>query len=288
MPSPMKPRNNKPLRWLGAVLIALVLMFGLMTATARERSEVTVFEKAIATVLYPLQVATDWVATRVRIAGEAVGELTRLREENIALREQVQSTAQLEARNQMLEQENLNLHLELQMKRSSDYPLLSARVISRTSDTWYRTVVIDRGSRDGVGPNMAVVNWQGLVGKVSHTTPYTATVQLVLDAGFGQTGFGAGAKLPTGELGVIETFQGGHVRMKFFSSKPAVQVGHPVYTSGEAVLPADLLIGYVESLGPGESAFDQFVNVRPAVDFYKLGAVHVVLRPSDKEEGLVP
>jgi hypothetical protein len=64
MPSPM--RNNKQLRRFGAALVALVLLFGLMAVTARERSQVTPVEKALATVLYPLQVATDWYGVSAR------------------------------------------------------------------------------------------------------------------------------------------------------------------------------------------------------------------------------
>jgi rod shape-determining protein MreC len=283
MPSPM--RNNRQLRRLALALIALVLIFGTMTVTARERSDVTVVEKAIATLLYPLQWATDYVAERFRGVGQTVRELTTLREENVRLREQVRDAEQFGARNEQLVQENQTLRNELNMKERSKYPLLTAQVISRTSDNWYRTILINRGSRDGVEPNMAIVNWQGLVGKVSATTPYTATVQLVTDPGFGQTGFGAGAKVPTGELGVIVTIQGGNVRMNFFSSDPAVDVGQPIFTSGQGVIPPDLLIGYVDAKGTGDTGFEKYVTVRPAVDFHKLDVVHVVLHPTDVDRG---
>lgn len=279
-------RSNKQLRRLGAALLALVLIFAVMTATAQERSEVTFVEKIIATALYPLQVATDWVAGRLRYVGSSARELVNLREENARLRQQVQEMGQSHARSQQLERENQDLRGELAMKQRSKYPLLTAEVISRTSDNWYRSVIINRGSRDGVQQNMAVVNWQGLVGKVSHTTPYTATVQLVIDAGFGQGGFGAGSRLaPSGELGIIETMQGGHVRMKFFSSEPAVQVGQAVFTSGAAVLPGDLLIGWVDRIGNAETAFEKYVNIRPAVDFHKLDVVHVVLAATEQDRG---
>ncbi len=283
MPSPM--RNSKPLRRLGTVLAALIILFAIMTATAGERTEVTVAEKAVATILYPLQVATDYVVEQVQGVGQAVRELTRLREENTRLRAELREAEQLQARVEMLIAENERLRRELRAKERAEYPLLTADVISRSPDNWYRTVVINRGSRDGVQPNMAVVNWQGMVGKVLHTTPFTATVQLVIDAGFGQSGFKAGAKVPTGELGYIETGQGGHVRMRFFSSDPAVEVGQPVFTSGQGIIPPDLLIGYVETITTGESAFDKYASIRPAVDFNKLDVVHVVLHPTDRDRG---
>lgn len=282
MPAPMK--NSKLIKRLGAALVALIVIFTLMTATAREREQITTVEKALATVLYPLQLATNWVAEQIQGVAGDVSELIHLRDVNAQLREQVQEAAQLAARNELLEQENQQLRRELQMKEQSAYPLLTAEVISRTSNNWYRTVTINRGSRDGVQPNMAVINWQGLVGKVSATTPFTAQVQLVVDAGYGQGGFGAGAKLPTGELGVIETVQGGFVRMKFFSNAPAVAVGQPVFTSGQGVIPPDLLIGYIDSVDD-TSVLNQYANVRPSVDFHKLDVVQVVMHPTEVAGG---
>lgn len=282
MPSPM--RNNKQLRRLGVALVALILIFAVMALTSRERSEVTAVEKGIATLLYPFQVGTDWVGDRFRGVGEFFRELSQLREENASLREQVKAAAQATARAEQLESENQVLRTELKMKEKSPYPLLTAQVISRSSENWYRTVIINRGSRDGVQQNMAVVNWQGLVGKVSHTTPYTSTVQLLIDAGFGQTGFAGGAKLPTGEMGLIETIEGGHVRLKFFNNtSPSVTDGLPVYTSGQGVMPPDLLIGWVDGLDT--NSFEKSANVRPAVDFHKLDVVHVVLTTMEKDRG---
>lgn len=280
MPSPM--RNNKYLRRLGVALAALVVIFAVMALTARERSEVTPVEEGIATLLYPFQVATDWVGDRFRGVGESVRELTRLREENATLREQIKQAAQANARTEQLEHENQLLRQELKMKEKSPYPLLTAQVVSRSSENWYRTLIINRGSRDGVQQNMAVVNWQGLVGKVSHTTPYTSTVQLLIDAGFGQQSFGAGAKVPSGELGVVQTIEGGHVRMQFWSTTPSVHEGQPVYTSGQGIMPADLLIGWIDGLDTS-SSFAKYANVRPAVDFHKLDVLHVVLTTVDRD-----
>lgn len=283
MPSPM--RNNRQLRRLGAALLALVVLFATMAVTARGRTQVTAVEKGIATVLYPFQVATNWVADRFRVGVETVRGWTRLHEENQALKAELQESAQAKDRAAMLEAENDRLRMEIQAKERAKYPLLSAQVIGRSSENWYRTVTINRGSADGVAQSMPVVNWQGLVGKVLHITPHTATVQLLTDSGFGQQGFGAGVKLPTGELGVVETVEGGHVRMKFFSTSPAVQAGQQVFTSGQGVMPPDLLVGWVEAVPDAASVFEKSVNVRPAVDFNKLDMVQVVLALADQEKG---
>lgn len=275
---------RKHLRLLGVALGALVVLFIVMALTARERTAVTPIEKGIATLLYPFQVATDWVGDQARGIADSVRELTRLRAENASLRQQVEATAQDRARIAQLEQENLRLRSELGLKERTPYPMLTAEVISRSSQNWYQTIIIDQGSRDGVRQGMAVVNWQGLVGKVAYTTPYTSTVQLVSDTGFGQPGFGAGAKLPNGEQGLLETVEGGYMRMRFWSTDPSVEVGQPVFTSGQGVLPADLLVGWVESVEAG-SSFVKYAQVRPAVDVHKLEVVQVVLTESEADRG---
>lgn len=263
---------------------ALVVIFITMALTARERSAVTPLEKGIATLLYPFQVATDWVGDQTRGIVDSIRELTRLREENAALRQQVAEMAQDRALVVQLEHENQRLRSELGLKERTPYPMLTAEVISRSAEDWYQTVIISRGSRDGVRQGMAVVNWQGLVGKVAYTTPYTSTVQLISDAGFSHGGFGAGAKLPNGEQGVLETVEGGYLRMRFWSTDPDVTVGQPVYTSGQGVMPADLLVGWIDQVDLG-SSFVKSARVRPAVDVHKLEVVQVVLTPTEHDRG---
>jgi rod shape-determining protein MreC len=272
-------RNSKGIRRLVAVLALLAVIFVLMAVTARPRTNVTPVEKGIATLLYPFQLATDWVAGKVKGVADSIRELTQLREENARLRASVEAGAQDKAIAERLQQENRDLQAQLQMKGRSNFPELTAQVISRTSDTWYRTVVINRGSRDGVKTNMAVVNWQGMVGKVLSTTPFTSTIQLMTDGGFA-----AGAKVPSGDLGVIETIQGGEVRLSFFSTMPTVKVGQPVFTSGQAILPPNLLIGYVEN-EPVGAGMPKVITLRSAVDFNKLNVVHVVMYTADAVRG---
>jgi rod shape-determining protein MreC len=277
-------RNYRQLRRLGAALLALSLLFALMSATARQRDGVTLLEEILAGMLYPLQVATDWTAYQARNIGLNLQELMVLREENARLRGEVERLAQFEAANELLSRQNQTLRRELGMREMSRHRLLTAEVIGRDPNNWFRTVVINRGRRDGVEQGMAVVNWQGLVGKVLSVTNYTATVQLLIDPGFGtDPGFAAGARTVGHELGYIVTQAGGVVRVRFVAREPKAEVGHPVYTSGQAVLPGDLLIGWIEQIG--REAVLTYADIRPAVDFNKLNVVQVVLTGPPEREG---
>lgn len=279
----MRPpvRPNSPLRRLGAVLGILVLLFGLLAGIARNPAEVTLVSRLTA----PFRAAVDWVTGQWWGGAASLNELARLRSENAMLESQIRAAAQLEAQNALLAPANGRLRAERLMKESAAYPLLTTEVIERSSDSWYRTVVINRGARDGVEPNMAIVNWQGLVGKVLQTGPDTAVVQLVTDSGLRQDGFGAGARLSTGEIGFVDTNREGRVRLSLSVSRPPVQPGQPVFTSGLGILPPDLLIGYVQGLDSTESALQNVLEIRPAVDFNKLDILHVVLYPTGQDRG---
>lgn len=273
MPAPARNRNH--VRRLVAMLGVLVIIFGIMTLAARARSAP---EHGGSTLLRPFQFISQWVRGHYQSAVTAVEETSRLRAENAGMQEKVRASSQLAARNELLEHENDQIRQELRMKEGSRYPLLTAEVVDRQPNTWFRSLVINRGSRDGVYVNMAVINWQGFVGKVISTTADTATVQLLTDDA-GQSAFAAGAKLATNEIGLVQTAPGGHVQFALpASSSPAVERGAPVFTSGLGVLPPDLLIGYVDSpVGSNAGSVLNTYELRPAVDFQQLSIVHVVL-----------
>jgi rod shape-determining protein MreC len=276
MPSP--GRRNRPVRRLGLALAALVTLFGLMAASIREPLARTGADWAIA----PVRTAVDWVSTQWHGLTQSVAEIKQLQAENAVLREQVRTGAQAEAHSLLLEPENQRLRADLLLKGWNAYPLLTAEVIDRQADTWYRTFMINRGSRDGVSQHMAVINGQGLVGKVLETGPDTAVVQLLLDDGGPTTGgFAAGAKLADGTVGYVNAEPGGHLRVTFSVSNLQAGRGQPVLTSGLGILPPDLVIGYIDSAAA--ASLQNSFALRPAVDVHKLAVVHVVLYRTDMD-----
>lgn len=285
-------RNHSYVRRLLAALLALGCLFGLMALTGRERQENTLFENVFSAALYPLQVAADWVTDKVHAISEDVQELMALREQNQQLRSNLERMAQFEPRIEQLQRENETLRHELGIRQKGDYDFLAAEVIGRDTNTWMRTLVINRGSRDGVRSGMAVVNWQGMVGKVLHVNTFSSTVQLLIDPGLGSTpGFAAGAKSVAQELGYVVTQADGTLRMTFAEREPAAKVGEPIFTSGQAVLPGDLLVGWITSIG--QEAVQTYATLQPAVDFNRLEVVQVVLtqpvhEPAQEQEGEAP
>ena len=107
--------------------------------------------------------------------------LEQLERENAAL--QVENRA-LRATNQGLhdvEHEVNRLRHALNYRERSVFKLIAAEIVTRDSSTWWRTVTINRGKRDGIETDMPVATDVGLIGKVSTVSDSISVVLLVSD-----------------------------------------------------------------------------------------------------------
>ena len=75
---------------------------------------------------------------------------------------------------------NTRLRKLLDFKESTDLPMLAARIVGKDPSLWFRTVVVDRGSSDGVIKGMPVVNGDGVVGQIFTVSPNYAKVLLAI------------------------------------------------------------------------------------------------------------
>ena len=86
-------------------------------------------------------------------------------------------------------QKNLNNSLKQEIKELkellnlnstlSEYTTINATIISRNDLYWFNTVIIDKGKKDGLKKNMAVITQNGLIGKISKTTKKTSEIKLI-------------------------------------------------------------------------------------------------------------
>ena len=162
----------------------------------------------------------------------------------------------------------------LNLARSLVAPTRAARVIAGNPVTGVLTVNVDRGTADGVHPNMAVINGRGVVGRIiGNPATHAATVQLLIDRTAA-----AGALLEkSGSVGgVTGGFADGNLRFGLISSATPVSVGERVLTSGQdGIFPRGFVIGLVVQIkGEGKA---REVVVAPAVIFERVDVVLIVL-----------
>jgi rod shape-determining protein MreC len=264
-----------------ALAVGLLVVF-LAGLTAAERDRVTVLEQAVREALRPVLE----VVTRAR---EAVGgtvvtllSLPLLREEQKKLKAEAARVSDLERRLAILEEENRRLRALLGFRLPVPGRVVGAQVVGRNADNWLSRVVIDQGTRAGIGRNAPVMTAQGLVGRVSSPGLHQSIVTLLSDPGSA-----VGAMVArTRDAGVCYGQVGTDLlRMRFFSRDARVEPGDQVVTSGlGGVFPPHLLVGTVVETFRGDYGLVQYATVRPAADLRSLGEVLVLLPGASPSE----
>ena len=153
-----------------------------------------------------------------------------------------------------------------------DVPMLGARVIGASADAGSATVFVDRGERDGIRRNMAVITPDGVVGKVIEAFSTSAQVLLLTDKESGVGAMLAGSRIQKPVGGTGEPL----LLLKYVTNDDTVNVGERVVTSGmDRIFPKDLPVGTITEVKPG-NPFKQ-IRVRPAANLERLEEVLVLL-----------
>ncbi len=198
--------------------------------------------------------------------------------ENRELKQGVRALEERVSRLKEYERENEELRKLLQFREKSKLEEVLAgsmgtEVVGRNPTNWYRTLVIDRGERDGLKRNMVVVSREGLVGRITEVGFTTSQVMLILD----EESCVSAIVERTKEHGIVEGKLTHTLRMKYLSGKTEVMAGDVVYSSGlGGIYPKGLLIGRVKNVERADYGLTMSAEVEPAVDFSRLENVLVL------------
>ena len=260
-----------------AIFVALFLfVVVLLTTQARsaDRRQVGPLGTLVLTGLLPLQAGMARVVDGATGLWEMYTEIGRLRVENRQLRRQVDALSQEVAalREQALAAQRLERLLELHHQTA--FRAVTARVITRDPSRWFSTLLIDRGSRDGLQRNAPVVTPDGVVGRVIEVTPTAARVLLVADS---RSALGVLVQRSR-DVGVVEGRSGLMLHMKYLSRTTQVEPGDLVVTSGQGgVFPRGLVVGRIVRIFREPGALLQEAEVEPAAPLDRLEEVLVLM-----------
>lgn len=227
---------------------------------------------AVNTVMTPAYSALYNVTTPVRKffdrfanAGEYEKEIEALKSEIITLK-----VANKTREDYIAENKRLKELLDFKMSRQ-DFETVSARVVSYEPDSWYDTVMLDKGTSSGINVNDSVITPLGLVGKVTEAGSNWARVSTIIN-----TANSIGVKLSrTGDIGVVSgdpsLAEDRCARLEYLSNDKNLIVGDILLSSGlGGIYPADLAIGKVTEIVSDSAGNMEYAVVEPFVDFSAL------------------
>jgi rod shape-determining protein MreC len=155
---------------------------------------------------------------------------------------------------------------------------VAAQVIGTSGSEQSRILYLDKGSKDGIKPDMAVITPTGIVGKIVQVFPDSSLVLPINDQFSG-----VGAALKSSRLqGILKGSPNGATTLQYVMSDEKVEPGEEVITSGgDRIFPKGLPIGKVVSVEPGK---DLFLNIRvvPGARLDQVEEVLVVTKITEK------
>jgi rod shape-determining protein MreC len=266
--------RQRPLALLAALVLAQVL---LLAFQIKRDHDVRLIRYWTAAAVMPFERSGTWGFSKSGgIWSEYIG-LRGTRAENARLRAELD---QLRLRNRELEgQAGEAQRLGLLLNFHEAHPetqMLAAQVIGASADPASHTLFLNRGDRDHVRRNQAVITPDGIVGKIVEVFPATSQVLLINDKDSG-----AGALLAdTRTHGVVKGSGDPDPRLDYVVNDEPVHAGEMILTSGEdRIFPKDLLIGTVSIANQGNPF--QTIHVRPAARLDRLEDVLILLTPQE-------
>jgi rod shape-determining protein MreC len=236
-------------------------------------------------IVAPIQKGITTVTRPIGDFFSSVGDLSHLRTDNARLRTEIGNLqSQIDQARSVIGE---NAQLRREMNLSASYVTarrVFAQVDGRVPSNYKWAVFLDKGTQDGIRTDMAVVNADGLVGKIVQATPHTSTVLLLIDPQAG-----AGARVQgIGDTGVIQG-QGGSesLKLSFISPNANVSVGDSVVTSGydRGIFPPQIPIGSVNHVSVSGAQLEKVITVTPDVNFTSLDVVQVLVGSGPHHHG---
>lgn len=195
-----------------------------------------------------------------------------------------------------LEQQNHNLedalgrHLsdstELNSIRNlpnTDYQVFKARVINNSLNLVDNYITLNRGSKDGIRPEMGVVDGNGVVGIVYDTSSHYSRVISVLNSKSSIS-----CKIVGSEYFGYLKWEYGDSRYAYLKDLPRhaeFNLGDTVVTSGySTVFPEGIMIGTVDDMADSNDGLSYLLKVKLATDFGKVSEVRVIVRTGQHEQ----
>ncbi len=260
---------------LGVLLVLVALLW--YSVSLREKDKTNLLEKGILAVTSPIQylvnssvetIAETW--SHYLYLVNTVSENERLVEQNRQLNEAVTRLDEIRLENQRLKR-------LLDFKHEQEAVSLPARVIAEDASSWFRTVMINKGSIHGVIEGLPVVVSEGVVGRVVRVAPKSSRVLLITDASSA-----VASLIQDNRARGVCRGQGEELTFDFVLRQEEVHVGDRVVTSGMGgIFPKGLVVGTVESFVRKDFGLFQAVKLTPAVDFSHLEEVLVMMQEEE-------
>jgi rod shape-determining protein MreC len=264
---------------LVAVLLAQTIALAIQVrrpveSGAPDGSKVTLVRYWVVATVTPLERFFLGIGHNVRGGWDNYIDLRHTRQQNHNLQQEI---ARLRLEQAALAEDAIQGHrLQALLDFQQHYvaTTVAAQVIGTSGSDLSHVLYIDKGSKDGLKPDQAVITPDGIVGKLRDVFPHTSQVLLIND----QTS-GAGVLLATTRIrAILRGSVTGHIQITNLTPDSRIKPGETVLTSGgDQVYPRGLNVGTIESIAPDPDHQPYtIIQLRPAANLFQLEEILVI------------
>jgi rod shape-determining protein MreC len=270
------------------IIILLLSALILMSLRVKQREGIAFFDALMMEFCSPFQKGTTFVIKTIDGVFRKYLFLVHLQKENATLKQRI---AELQTENHQMKEmalENERLRKLLQFKEKISTPLVAAEVIGQDPTSWFKSVTVNKGEKDGVRKGMAVISPEGVVGQILKTSPHYATVLLITDYNSAIDTIVQRNRAKA----IVEGKGENRCQLKYLLRTEEVTVGDIVVTSGlGGNFPKGLKVGEIRNVEKKGHGIFQYAELIPGVDLTKLEEVFIIkespsLPPKGKEKKL--
>lgn len=256
-----------------AAFFLVISIFVLLSPEIKEKPHFYFFEKPFAYSIYVVQSGFNSIFNGISSVWSNYIYLIHANSEN----------QKLIAENKLLRSEAVTLKEKaavadslMELKGFGDSlrkEYIIAGIVAKDPTSWSSVVVINKGEKDGLRPNMAVITEDGVVGRIIKTTPYYSRVFLLSD----RNSSIAGLVQRTRDEGIVSGAAGSPLRLKYIMVTSEIQTGDLVVTSGtDGIFPEGIVIGRITRIESPKNAMFHSIELLPGVNLLKVKEVMVL------------
>jgi len=255
------------------IILLLVFSLVLMSLRVKQRKGVDFFDALLMEFGSPFQKASTLIIKTIHGIFQEYLFLVHLQKENVMLK---QKMAELQRENHQMKEmvlANERLQKLLQFREKISSTVIAAEVIGQDPSSWFKSVTINKGEKDGVRKGMAVISPKGVVGQILKTGPYHSVVLLIIDYNSAIDSIVQRTRAKT----IVEGKGENRCQLKYLLRAEDIGVGDIIVTSGlSGNFPKGLMVGEILKVDKKGHGIFQYAELVPSVDLTKLEEVLVI------------
>lgn len=266
-----------------AILNFIVLFVSLVGVAKRNYvlDQTSSFENLLIDSLAPLQSSVTSIRSEVGNFFDHYIANINASKSNIELHRKIDSLENKIFAFKEVSRENKRLKKLLDFGDGITYRKVLAQVVAWDANSDFKVIRVNKGFKDGVQLQAAVVTSEGLVGYIYRLTDHFSDILTVLDSNNRVDGLVQRVR----SHGIIEGYNNEKSIMKYISRAEPIILGDVVITSGLGnIYPKGVKVGTVSRIERESYGITQNIEISPAVDFGRLEEVVILLSDGDEQK----